>query len=426
MTDLQDPIVLRHRDLERIALEALEIGRLLAETGAKCSIVRSGMERVARGLGAERAHVRVGYASLAITVVQHEVTSARMIGIAGPGVNMRLNHALRDLCVRIERGGFTCEAARAARRAVTAAVPHYPKAAHVVAAGVACAAFARLLGADWASVGPVLLAGALGQTARIVLGGRGLNPFVLVAAVAFLASASAGLAATLAGAQTIGVAMSASVLMLVPGVPAMNAQTDIMEGYPTLGSARFVTVFMLLLFLTVGVGVARLVIGAAFPQPAAALPSLAHQALFGALAAGGFGVLFNFGPANLALAAAAGALALTVRTLGVDIGWPLATASFVAAAAVAAAVALLNRGWRAMQRAGETLAVAGCIPMIPGSAAAHAIGGLFRLTATGTPAMQNEIAGVMASALQVVFTIGAIGAALAIVSSLARRSGFPS
>lgn len=436
MTHTQDPVVLRHRDLERIALEALEVGKTLAETGARCSIVRGGMVRVARGLGAERVHVRVGYASLSITVVKDEVTSARMIELGPPGVNMRLNHDLRALCVRIERGGFTCAEARDARLALVASVRRHPMALEIAAAAVACAAFGRLLGVDWAGVPAILLAGALGQYARRVLHAGGLNAFALTAAVAFLASATAGLAAGASGGGMIDVAMSAAVLMLVPGVPAMNAQTDIMEGFPTLGSARFVTVFMLLLFLTVGVGSARLAIGVETALPDAAvqgagLPlalghAVAHQALFGALAAAGFGVLFNFGPLNLLLAGAAGALALAVRTLGLEIGWPLATASFVAAVAVATAVALLNRGWRAMQRAGDTLAAAGCIPMIPGSAAAQWIGGLFSLTASVRPEALEAISVVMAAGLQVVFTIGAIGAGLAIVSSLARRSGFPS
>jgi uncharacterized membrane protein YjjP (DUF1212 family) len=48
------------------------------------------------------------------------------------------------------------------------------------------------------------------------------------------------------------VAMIASILLLVPGVPAVNAQSDILEGRPTLGSARVVTVVMTLIFIAAG------------------------------------------------------------------------------------------------------------------------------------------------------------------------------
>jgi uncharacterized membrane protein YjjP (DUF1212 family) len=61
--------------------------------------------------------------------------------------------------------------------------------------------------------------------------------------------------------MTIDSAMVASVLLLVPGVPALNSQSDIMEGHPTLGTARAVSVVMILMFIAIGVLNARAVLG---------------------------------------------------------------------------------------------------------------------------------------------------------------------
>jgi uncharacterized membrane protein YjjP (DUF1212 family) len=47
--------------------------------------------------------------------------------------------------------------------------------------------------------------------------------------------------------------MIASTLLLVPGIPAVNAQSDILEGYPTIGTARAVSVAMTLLFIAIGI-----------------------------------------------------------------------------------------------------------------------------------------------------------------------------
>ena len=44
-------------------------------------------------------------------------------------------------------------------------------------------------------------------------------------------------------------------------VPALNAQSDIMEGHPTLGTARAVCVIVLLTFIAVGILLARAVLG---------------------------------------------------------------------------------------------------------------------------------------------------------------------
>jgi hypothetical protein len=61
-----------------------------------------------------------------------------------------------------------------------------------------------------------------------------------------------GLGARWVGSATITTAMIASILTLVPGVPAVNALSDILEGHPTLGSARAVTVVVILIFVAAG------------------------------------------------------------------------------------------------------------------------------------------------------------------------------
>jgi uncharacterized membrane protein YjjP (DUF1212 family) len=54
--------------LEAIAMLALEFGRLLMEAGAGAGDVEEIAVQVAAGPGASRADLRVGYASLAITI----------------------------------------------------------------------------------------------------------------------------------------------------------------------------------------------------------------------------------------------------------------------------------------------------------------------------------------------------------------------
>jgi uncharacterized membrane protein YjjP (DUF1212 family) len=51
--------------------------------------------------------------------------------------------------------------------------------------------------------------------------------------------------------------MIATVLLLVPGVPAFNAQYDILQGRPSLGSARAIWVLVMMVFMTVGVWFAQ-------------------------------------------------------------------------------------------------------------------------------------------------------------------------
>lgn len=144
---------------------------------------------------------------------------------------------------------------------------------------------------------------------------------------------------------------------------------------------------------------------------------LLHHTLCGGLAAMGFGVLFNMGYRALPWAGLGGAVALAVRTVGLQLGWSLEAASFAAAVVVGCLVQVFQ------ERIGvsrNTLDVASCIPMVPGGFAAKAILGLIALT---LPAPQNPdqtLISSVSNGLRVMFTIGAMGTGLAIPSLLVR------
>jgi uncharacterized membrane protein YjjB (DUF3815 family) len=149
--------------------------------------------------------------------------------------------------------------------------------------------------------------------------------------------------------------------------------------------------------------------------------SVLHQTVCGAIAAAGFGVLFNVGFRVLPWCAASGAVALAVRSCCLGVGWSLEGASFVAALTVSVAVQLLRTNVGVSQ---DVLDAVGCIPMVPGSFAAKAIIGMFALT---TSAVVNESATLVTAAqyaLRVMFTTGAIGTGLAIPTLVLRvRTG---
>lgn len=147
------------------------------------------------------------------------------------------------------------------------------------------------------------------------------------------------------------------------------------------------------------------------------LTFLIHQTICGAIAAAGFGVLFNVGFRSLPWCAASGALALAVRTYCLGLGWNLEGASFAAALTVGAAVQVLRARTKISQNA---LDVVGCIPMVPGSFAAKAILALFALSSVETANATETLVTAMQFTLRVMFTIGAIGTGLAIPTILLR------
>src|SRR5436190_7453148 len=252
---------LQRASLEDIAMLSMEFGRRLMECGDSARGVDEIVTTVARGLGAERVDLRIGYASLAVTVGIGGEGITRMRKVGHLGVNQRLGYLVRDLAAAVRRGEFAAADARSRLNKLPDTTPRHPGWLVDLAVGVACASFGRLLGVDWVGVVPVLIAAALGQSARRQLAARQVNGFITTVFVAFTASALSGLGARLIGSLTVDTAMIASVLLLVPGVPFFNSQNDILEGHPTMGSARAVWVLVILLFLTVGVWLSQMLLG---------------------------------------------------------------------------------------------------------------------------------------------------------------------
>ncbi len=147
---------------------------------------------------------------------------------------------------------------------------------------------------------------------------------------------------------------------------------------------------------------------------------LIHQTLCGAVAAAGFGVLFNVGFRMLPWCAASGATALAVRTCCLDLGWNLEGASFAAALIASIAVQLLRKH---LDISHSALDVVGCIPMVPGSFAAKSILGFYALTTSGGGSDPQMLITAVQYSLRVAFTIGAIGTGLAIPALLLRVRG---
>src|SRR5579863_3442408 len=149
--------------LESIAMVALDAGRMLMEAGANANRTDAIVTKFARGLGADRVDLRIGYASLAITIGIGPDGMTRMREVGQLGVNQRMDQALWDLADRVSQGKLTTAQAQAELDGLAKQTPRYSTWIMAVAVGLACAAFGRLLKTDWLATGPVFIAATMGQ-----------------------------------------------------------------------------------------------------------------------------------------------------------------------------------------------------------------------------------------------------------------------
>jgi uncharacterized membrane protein YjjP (DUF1212 family) len=122
----------------------------------------------------------------------------------------------------------------------------------VIMVGLACAAFSRLFGGDWIIFGITFGASAVAMFLRQVLIHNYFNPLLVVVACAFAAGGLASTAGLFNLSDQPETALAAAVLLLVPGVPLINAAQDLIRGHLVTGITRGFTGLLISLAIALG------------------------------------------------------------------------------------------------------------------------------------------------------------------------------
>jgi len=123
------------------------------------------------------------------------------------------------------------------------------------------AAFCRLFGGDFWAMGLVFVATFVGFLLRQEMTLRRINHLAIFTLSAFVASMIASLGVWASLGETPQIALGASVLFLIPGVPLINSIIDLLEGYVLIGISRAVNALSLIICISLGLSATLLILG---------------------------------------------------------------------------------------------------------------------------------------------------------------------
>ncbi|MDZ4768546.1 MAG: threonine/serine exporter family protein [Chloroflexota bacterium] len=385
----RDPIAPTKPPLDRDTLRdvidlALWAGQMLLVSGAQSARVERTVHQIGTSLGADWLDVVVQPESLIVTTTSGGEFRTRVRRVVHTGVDLARVAALSTLAKRVIAGEVDRAAVRAELERLDALRHSYPRALVVVMIGLGCAAFSRLFGGDWTTFAVTFMAAALAMWVRQTLARAHFNPLLGVIVTAFVAGVIPGAAAWVGLLPHPETALAASALLLVPGVPLINAARDILRGHIVTGTARGISGIVLSLCIALGLLLALRVTGVdglgPIVQPARDLVTmLAIDGLWSGVAALAFAVLFNVPRRLLAYCAMTAAAGHALRAGLLLTGIPLTAATLFGAILIGVASEVLAR--RLKTPAG-VFSVPAAIPMIPGVFAFRAMIGVIALTNT--------------------------------------------
>lgn len=220
--------------------------------GATCIRIEKNVARMSVALGVVAdVTIMPHHVQLAVRSKDGEETSVFVRKTPHCGINFAMNAGLSRLswAVADRKINFT----GASRRMARIVTSHYGNPWHILLlTSLANASFCRLFGGDAVAMAVVFAATLAGFRLKQVMLGSGHDIRLVFIVCAFFSAALSAGAHVFGWGMTPQTAMTTSVLYLIPGVPYINAASDLIDGHYLCAFSRFVDACVLTACLSAG------------------------------------------------------------------------------------------------------------------------------------------------------------------------------
>ncbi|AQS37844.1 hypothetical protein Sps_02692 [Shewanella psychrophila] len=237
-----------------ITRQVVRVAQLLLAYGADSELVEEISQRLGYALGLASVEISISSNSLVLTSLVHGrcITTTRRT--RDHGINMTVICELQRICLLTEKGLYGLQEVR---RRVSRIQPRtYPKRYLVPMIGLSCASFCHLFGGDLPASILTFCASSVGMFVRLSIAKRHFNLLINFAVTAFVTTLIAQLGYQIPFTATPKLPMAASVLMLVPGFPMINAISDMVKGHLNVGISRWGHATLLTVSSVIGITMA--------------------------------------------------------------------------------------------------------------------------------------------------------------------------
>ena len=246
---------LEYEELRDVMILSLWAGQMLLQNGADTHRVEETVHRLGTALGADWMDIVVLPDSIIASTINNNEFRTKVRRAPLRGVDMQLIAEVSHLSYLAAEGKLDRFELRKELRRIDELPRNYNRWIVVLAVGLACAAFSRLLGGDWPVFGISFLASSCAMFVRQELHHRHFNPLLITTTTSLVAGLIASLTMYFQGSPT-DKAMAAAVLLLVPGVPLINAAEDLINGHLVAGVMRGIYGFLIVLMIALGLVIA--------------------------------------------------------------------------------------------------------------------------------------------------------------------------
>ena len=228
-----------NREIKQLGALLLEIGALLMSSGANTARIRITINRISNVFGYS-AELFITHRALTLTLNDRrnaDVFSSTK-RTSPHGVNFKAVSGISRMSWSVVEESWSIERIKNELKRL-AALPHYSRSLVLLMVSLAGASFCRLFGGNFVEMGITFGATFLGLLVRQEAHARRFNPYLCVYFAALTAALASGALMKFGLHFRLEHAFATSVLFLIPGVPLINAFSDLVDGNILTGLTRF-------------------------------------------------------------------------------------------------------------------------------------------------------------------------------------------
>ncbi|MCU7548129.1 threonine/serine exporter family protein [Chitinophagaceae bacterium LB-8] len=223
-------------EVKELGMTLLNIGAVLMSSGANTGRIRITINRIAESFG-YKTELLISHRTILLSLHQEgsDEFFSSLKRTSPHGANFKVVSGISRMSWAVVEEKWSVEQIRAELDRLVS-LPHYPRWLILVLIGLAGASFCRLNGGDITDMFITFTASMVGLFVRQETVKKGFNTYLCI----YLAALAATLVAGLPIKFGIGhePAFATSVLFLIPGVPLINAFSDMIDGNLQIGLVR--------------------------------------------------------------------------------------------------------------------------------------------------------------------------------------------
>lgn len=244
-----DQQTVTQRDITRLCIQC---GLFLLQHGAESALIEELSVRLGLALAMDSVELSITPNAIVLTTIKNNqcLTSTRKN--IDRGINMHVVTEVQHIVIMAEHKLLDYQAVN--KRFNQIKPLRYPCWLMVLMVGLSCACFCVLNQGGWDGALVTFIGSAVAMYARQSLTHRQFPPPINFCITAFVATSVTGWLLRLPLFSTTSpIAMAASVLLLVPGFPLINAVADMFKGHTNTSLARWAMASLLTLATCIGV-----------------------------------------------------------------------------------------------------------------------------------------------------------------------------